>query len=108
LGSPQLGARIRRLLAKPRAWTIERIWQQLGRPAISLRMLHRRVVEVAAWRRPRLVAMGDPDAAVVLAGLRQAIAELPEGAAVLAEGETHLHLLPWVRATGSLMAPASG
>jgi hypothetical protein len=97
LGSPQLGARIRRLLAKPRAWTTERIWQQLGRPAISLRTLHRRV-EVAAWR-PRLVAMGDPDAAVVLAGLRQAIAELPEGAAVLAEDETHLHLLPWVRAT---------
>jgi hypothetical protein len=27
-----------------------------GRPAMSLRTLHRRAREVAAWRRPRLVA----------------------------------------------------
>jgi transposase len=87
LGSPQLGARIRRLLAEPRAWTISRLWQRLGRPAMSLRTLHRRVREVAAWRRPRLVAKGDPDR------------DLPEGAVVLAEDETHLNLLPWVRAT---------
>jgi hypothetical protein len=31
--------------------------------------------------------------------LRQSIAELPEGAVVLAEDESHLHLLPWVRST---------
>ena len=36
---------------------------------------------------------------MVLAKLRQGIAELPTGAVVLAEDETHLHLLPWVRAT---------
>jgi transposase len=42
LGPPQLGQRLRRLLAQPRAWTIPRPWQQLGRPAMSLRTLHRR------------------------------------------------------------------
>jgi transposase len=99
LGSPQLGQRIRRLLAQPRAWTIPRLWQQLGRPAMSLRTLHRRVGEVAAWRRPRLVAKGDPDRDQVLTDLRQAIAELPQGAVVLAEDETHINLLPWVRST---------
>ena len=99
LGSPRLGQRVRRLLGQPRAWTIPRLWQRLGRPAISQRTLHRRVLEVAAWRRPRLVAKGDPDRDQVLAALRQAIAELPAGAVVLAEDETHLNLLPWVRAT---------
>jgi transposase len=99
LGSPRLGDRIRRLLAGPRAWTISRLWQRLGRPAISQRTLRRRVREVAAWRRPRLTAKGDPDADQILASLRQAIAELPEGSVVLAEDETHINLLPWVRAT---------
>jgi transposase len=99
LGSPKLGARIAALLATPRAWTIPRLWQRLGRPAISQRTLHRRTREVASWRRPRLVARGDPDRDQVLATLRQAIAELPKGTVVLAEDETHLHLLPWVRAT---------
>jgi hypothetical protein len=70
-----------------------------GHPAISLHTLHRRVREVAAWRRLRLVAKGDPDRDQVLAALRQAIATLPTGAVVLAEDETHLNLLPWVRAT---------
>jgi hypothetical protein len=70
-----------------------------GPPAISLHTLHRRVREVAAWRRPRLVAKGDPDRDQVLAALRQAIATLPTGAVVLAEDETHLNLLPRVRAT---------
>jgi transposase len=99
LGSPRLGARIRRLLAQPRAWTIPLLHLHLGRPAISLHTLHRRVREVAAWRRPRLVARGDPDRDQLLATLRQAIAELPNGAVVLAEDETHLNLLAWVRAT---------
>jgi transposase len=99
LGSPRLGERIRRLLAQPRAWTIPRLWQQLGRPAISLPTLRRRVRDVACWRRPRLVAKGDPDRDQILAGLHQAIAALPSGAVVLAEDETHLNLLPWVRAT---------
>ena len=99
LGSRRLGVRIRRLLAQPLAWTIPRLWQRLGRPAISRRTLHRRVREVACWRRPRLVAKGDPDRDQVLAGLRQTIATLRPGAVVLAEDETHLNLLPWVRAT---------
>jgi transposase len=99
LGSPRLGERVRRLLTQPRAWTIPRLWQQLGRPAISLRTLRRRVRDVACWRRPRLVAKGDPDRDQILASLRQTIAELPEGAVVLAEDETHINLLPWVRAT---------
>jgi transposase len=54
---------------------------------------------VAVWRRPRLVARGDPNRDQILAGLRQAIAELPPDAVVLAEDETHLNLLPWVRST---------
>jgi transposase len=98
-GSPRLGQRILRLLAQPTAWTIPRLWSHLGRPAISQRTLRRRVRQVAAWRRPRLVARGDPDRDHVLAGLRQTIAELPQGAVVLAEDETHVNLLPWVRAT---------
>ncbi len=66
---------------------------------MSLRTLHRRVGEVAAWRRPRLVARGDPDRDQILDALHQAIAELPTGAVLLAEDETHVNLLPWVRAT---------
>jgi transposase len=100
LGSRRLGERIRRLLlAEHKAWTIARLWQRLGRPAMSLRTLQRRVREVARWRRPRLVAKGDPDREAVLASLHQAIGELPEGSVVLAEDETHINLLPWVRAT---------
>jgi transposase len=99
LGSPRLGDRIRRLLAEPTAWTVGRLWKRLGCPALSLRTLHRRVAEVAGWRRPRLVAKGDPDRDQVLADLHQQLRKLPEGAVVLAEDETHVNLLPWVRAT---------
>jgi transposase/transposase-like protein len=99
LGSPRLGQRILRLLTQPKTWTIARLWSQLGRPAISQRTLHRRVGEVACWRRPRLVAKGDPDRDQVLAALHQQLGKLPEGAVVLAEDETHVNLLPWVRAT---------
>jgi transposase len=98
LGSPRLGERIARLLAEPKAWTVARLYQRLGRPAMSLRTLHRRVREVAQWRRPRLVAKGDPDRDQTLAALHQAIGALPEGSVVLAEDETHVNLLPWVRA----------
>jgi transposase len=98
-GSPRLGQRILRLLDQPKAWTIGRLWSQLGRPAISQRTLRRRVREVACWRRPRLVAKGDPDRDQVLAELHQQLRELPDGAVVLAADETHLNLLPWVRAT---------
>ena len=99
LGGPRLATRIRRLLAQPTAWTIPRLWQRLGRPAISQRTLHHRVRGVAAWRRPRLVAKGDPDRDQVLAELHQRLNQLPDGAVVLAEDETHVNLLPWVRAT---------
>ena len=99
LGSPRLGERIARLLADPTAWTIPRLWQRLGRPAMSMRTLHRRVREVACWRRPRLVAKGDPDREQILAELHHQLRDLPEGAVVLAEDETHINLLPWVRAT---------
>ena len=58
-----------------------------------------RVRQVAAWRRPRLVAPGDPDRDQTLAALRQAISDLPQGTVVLAQDETHINLLPWVRAT---------
>jgi transposase len=57
------------------------------------------VREVARWRRPRLVARGDPDRDQVLADLHQQLRDLPDGAVLLAEDETHLNLLPWVRAT---------
>jgi transposase len=99
LGSPRLGERILRLLTQPKAWTIGRLWSQLGRPAISQQTLRRRVGEVACWRRPRLVAKGDPARDQILAELHQQLSSLPEGAVVLAEDETHINLLPWVRAT---------
>jgi transposase len=99
LGSPRLGQRILTVLAQPRAWTIPRLWHAVGRPPISLPTLHRRVREVASWRRPRLVAKGDPDRDQVLADLRQHLRDLPDGAVVLAEDETHVNLLPWVRST---------
>jgi transposase len=107
LGSPRLGDRIRRLLAQPRAWTIPLLHRYLGRPAISLHTLHRRVREVAAWRRPRLVATGDPDRDQVLAALRQQLNQLPQGVVVLAEDETHLQLLR-CEPPGWPAAPASG
>jgi transposase len=99
LGSRTLTKRILRLLGQPKAWTIGRLWRAAGRPPMSLRTLHRRVGEVAAWRRPRLVAKGDPDRDQILADLRQAIAELPDGAVLLAKDEAHINLLPWVRST---------
>jgi transposase len=99
LGSPWLGQRILRLLQPPKAWTIGRLWHALGRPHLSQRTLHRRVREVAAWRRPRLVARGDPDRDQILADLHQRIRDLPTGAVVLAEDESHINLLPWVRST---------
>jgi hypothetical protein len=39
------------LLDQPKAWTIGRLWQRLGRPALSQRTLRRRVRQVACWRR---------------------------------------------------------
>jgi transposase len=99
LGGSRLLDRIRALVAVPKAWTIGRLWRHLGRPKLGLATLRRRVGEVAAWRRPRLVAKGDPDAAAVTAAIRTEVAALPEGAVVLTSDETHVSLLAWVRAT---------
>lgn len=76
LGGPALTARIAALLAAPGPWTVRRIWLHLGRPAISLRTLYRRTHATARWRRPRLVAKGDPDHDQVCARIRR-IARLP-------------------------------
>jgi transposase len=102
LGGPALTARITALLATSGPWTIRRIWQQLGRPAISMRTLWRRTQQVAQWRRPRLVPKGDPDHDRICARIRRRIARLPTGSVVLAEDEAHLDLLPTVRATWTL------
>lgn len=99
LGGPALAARIAALLHTPGPWTIRRIWQRLGRPTLSLSTLWRRTRAVARWRRPRLVAKGDPDHNAICARIRRRIARLPAGSVVLAEDETHLDLLPTVRAT---------
>lgn len=84
------------LLAQPKAWTTARVWRELGRPAISLRTLYRRIREQASWRRPRLGAKSDPDQ--VVAAVRERVAALPTGSVVLAEDETHLDWLARVRA----------
>lgn len=102
LGSPRLGQRITRLLAQPKAWTTARIWRALGRPAISLRTCYRRIREQASWRRPRLIARGDPDRDRICAAIRQRVADLPAGSVVLAEDETHLDLLARIRACWTL------
>ena len=102
LGGATLTSRITALLKTPGPWTIRRIWQHLGRPAISLRTLYRRTRTVARWRRPRLVAKGDPHHDRIVARIRRRIARLPAGSVVLAEDEAHLDLLPAVRATWTL------
>jgi transposase len=99
LGGPALAARITALLAAPGPWTIRRLWHRLGRPALSRPTLWRRTRTVARWRRPRLVAKGDPDHAAICARIRRRVARLPAGSVVLAEDEAHLDLLPTVRAT---------
>jgi transposase len=102
LGGPRFAQRIRCLLARPGPWTIRRIWCRLGRPKMSLRTVYRRVREQATWRRPRLVARGDPDRRHILATLRRKTAALPRGSVILAEDETHLQHLPHIRATWTL------
>ncbi|WP_436528289.1 IS630 family transposase [Actinoplanes sp. HUAS TT8] len=96
-GSPRLGDRIHRLLMIPRAWTTASLWRTLGRPAISLSTLRRRIREQARWSRPRLIAKSDPNQDQTCTDIRQRIAALPAGSVVLAEDETHLDLLPRIR-----------
>jgi hypothetical protein len=65
-----------------------------GPPRDLAAALHRRVRQVASWRRPGLVAKSDPDRDQILADLHHAMAKLPDGAVLLAEDETHINLLP--------------
>jgi len=104
LGGRRLTRRIAVLLDRPGPWTLPRIRRYLGQPGISVRTLYRRVRLVAIWRRPKLTARGDPDHDHVVAGIVARLIELPRRAVVLAEDETHLNLLPHVRASWTLRA----
>src|SRR6266487_1168972 len=97
LGSPGVGERIRNLLTTPKPWTTARVWQGLGRPAMRLPAVYRRIREQARWCRPRLVAKSDPDHDAISAGIGERVDALPAGSVVLAEDETHLYLLARVR-----------
>ncbi len=57
---------------------------------------------MAIWRRPKLTARGDPDHDHAVAQIVARLLEPPRGAVVLAEDETHLNLLPHVRASWTL------
>jgi transposase len=102
LGGGRLPSRIAALLKRPGPWTLPRIRRYLGRPAISPRTLYRRVRQVAIWRRPKLTARGDPAHDHVVAGIVARLAGLPRRSVVFAEDETHLNLLPHVRASWTL------
>ena len=102
LGGTRLASRIAALLDRPGPWALPRIWRYLGRPQVSLRTLYRRVRLVAIWRRPKLTARGDPYHDHVVAGIIARLIELPRRAVVFAEDETHLNLLPHVRASWTL------
>jgi transposase len=102
LGGRQLTSRIAALLQRPGPWTLPRIRQYLGQPRISGRTLYRRIRLVAIWRRPKLTARGDPAHDHVVAGIVARLLELPRRSVVLAEDETHLNLLPHVRASWTL------
>jgi DDE superfamily endonuclease len=67
-----------------------------------MRTLYGRVALVAIWRRPKLTARGDPDHDHVVAGIVARLIKLPRKAVVCAEDETHLNLLPHVRASWTL------
>ena len=99
LGGRRLARRIAALLEQPGPWTVPRLWRYLGRPAVSPRTLYRRVRLVAVWRRPKLTARGDPWHDQAVAAIMARLLELPRRAAVLAEDETHLNLMPHVRAS---------
>ena len=67
-----------------------------------MRTLYRRVRLVAIWRRPKLTARGDPDHEHVVAAIVARLIDLPRQSVVLAEDQTHLDLLPHVRASWTL------
>ena len=102
LGGRRLTGRIAALLTRPGPWTVPQIRRYLGWPQVSARTLYRRVRLVAVWQRPKLTARGDPDHDHVVAGIVARLIALPRRAVVLAEDETHLNLLPHVRASWTL------
>jgi transposase len=104
LGGRKLTGRIAALLARPGPWTLPRIRRYLARPQVSMRTLYRRVRLVAIWRRPKPAARGDPAHDQVVAGIVARLTGLPRRSVVLAEDETHLNLLPHVRASWTLRA----
>jgi hypothetical protein len=61
---------------------------------------------VAIWRWPKLTARGDPARDQVVAAIMARLIELPRRTVVCAEDETHLHLLPHVRASWTLVGSA--
>lgn len=82
LGATRLPARITALLQRPGPWTVTRLHRYLGRPQISCRKLYRRVRQVAVWRRPKLIARGDPAHDAVVAAIVKRLRLLPAGAVV--------------------------
>ncbi|WP_317617849.1 IS630 family transposase [Streptomyces sp. SDr-06] len=102
LGGRRLPARIAALLARPWPWTVRRLHRYLGRPQISHRTLYRRLRQVAVWRRPKLIARGDPARDAVTTAVRRRAAVLPDGAKIFTADETHVHLLPHVHARWTL------
>jgi transposase len=102
LGGSRLAARTAALLKRPGPWTLPRIRRYLGSPQVSTRTLYRRVRLVAVWRRPKLTARGDPAHDHAVAQTVKRLLELPRRSVVLAEDETHLNLLPHVRASWTL------
>jgi transposase len=102
LGGRRLTGRVATLLARPGPWTLPRIRRYLNWPQVSMRTLYRRVRLVAIWRRPKLTARGDPAHDHVVAGIVARLIDLPRQSVVLAEDETHLNLLPHVRASWTL------
>nr|WP_165969566.1 helix-turn-helix domain-containing protein [Nonomuraea terrae] len=75
IGGPRLLARITALLEQAGPWTVPKLWQYLGRPKLSPPTLYRRLRIVAIWRRPELVARGDPDRWRVVAGIAARLRE---------------------------------
>jgi hypothetical protein len=104
LGGQRLTGRIAAVVARPGPWTLPRIRRYPGWPQLSMRTLYRPVRLVAVWRRPKLTARGDPDHDHVVAGVMARLIDLPRRSVVLAEDETHLNLLPHVRASWTLRA----
>lgn len=59
---------------------------------------------MAVWRRPKLVARGDPACHAVVAAIVKRLRLLPPGTVVWAADETHVHLLPHLRSSWTTLA----